>query len=80
MGRAQRPANRPLIDTVELEMTDGALILTPHAMVPETIAKHGTLIIRAENAEDPFPLVVATLLRINPSNSFTPVRAFTPKL
>jgi hypothetical protein len=69
-----------LIDTVRGQMGGGeAQILVPHALVPATIGRQGTLTIRGTNSEGKFPLVVVTALRINPSNSFTPIRAFTQK-
>jgi hypothetical protein len=51
----------------------GARIFTLHALAPETLGLQGTLVIRPTN------LLVATGLRINPSNSFTPLRAFVTK-
>ncbi len=48
---------------------------TLHALSAETIGIQGTLVIRAENSRAP---IVATGLRITPSNSFTPIRAFVP--
>lgn len=50
-------------------------ILTLHAVAQETIGKQGTMLIRAATGQ-----LVATALRINPSNSFTPVRASVPGL
>jgi len=74
-----RDSDDNLIDIVYLSMYDETLILIPHARVPATLGKYGTLIIRATNMEDEVPLIVATALRINPTNSFTPMRAFVPK-
>ena len=53
----------------------GAQILTLHALAPETVGLAGTLVINSGS-----DFVVATGLRINPSNSFTPMRAFIPNL
>lgn len=53
----------------------GSQILTLNALAPETIGIQGTLAIRGGAA-----FITATALRINPSNSFTPMRAFVPKL
>jgi len=53
-------------------------ILTPHALAPETIGLQGTMVIRAVNAATR-GLITATGLRVNPSNSFTPIRGFVPR-
>ncbi len=67
-----------LIRTVNITMPNGsAQILTLHALVPETIGIQGTLVIRGQNSNG--ANVTATALRINPSNSFTPMRAFIPR-
>ena len=50
-------------------------ILTLHVLAPETVGAFGTLVIRSPGVSVP---VTATGLRINPSNSFTPLRAFIP--
>lgn len=69
-----RNAANQIIRTLTIPMRDGeSQILTLHALAPETIGSMGTLVIRSGTA-----FVVATALRINPSNSFTPVRAFIP--
>jgi hypothetical protein len=71
-------SNGPL-QSVSVSLQSGeAQILSPHALAPNTIGQHGTMIIRATNAATR-PLIVATGLRINPSNSFTPLRTFVPK-
>lgn len=57
----------------------GSQILTPHVLAPETIGLHGTLVIRGVNSGG-MALITATALRINPTNSFTPMRAFVPHL
>jgi len=48
---------------------------TLHALSAETIGIQGTVVIRALNSR---AFLVATGLRITPSNSFTPIRAFVP--
>jgi hypothetical protein len=48
-------------------------IYTLSGLAPETIGIEGTLVFLASGG-----LVTATALRINPTNSFTPVRAFIP--
>lgn len=70
-----------LVRTVEVAaMAAGSSqILTLHAMAPETLNTGGILTIRATNSAGTIGLVTATALRINPSNSFTPIRAFVPR-
>jgi len=51
-------------------------LLTLHVVAPETIGISGTLVISGANDST---LFTATALRINPSNSFTPIRAWVPK-
>ena len=66
-----------LIRTVNLTMnTFESQILTLHVLVPETIGIQGTLVIRGQNSDG--AVITATALRINPSNSFTPMRTFIP--
>ena len=73
-----RDADDAIIDTVTIEMSGAeAQILSLHALVPATIGKQGSLAIVGENTEDGLAEIVVTALRINPSNSFTPVRSFT---
>jgi hypothetical protein len=63
-----------LVRSVPVDLPGGgARILSLHALAPETLGLQGTLVIRPSN------LVVATGLRINPSNSFTPLRTFVTK-
>jgi hypothetical protein len=50
-------------------------ILTLHVLAPETIGIQGTLVIRSQSGG---ALITATALQINPTNSFTPLRAFVP--
>jgi len=51
-------------------------ILTLHVLAPETIGIQGTLVIRSQSGGG--ALITATALQINPTNSFTPLRAFVP--
>jgi len=65
-----------LVRSVTVQMSAlGSQILTLNSLAPETIGIQGTLAIRGNGA-----FITATALRINPSNSFTPMRAFVPKL
>jgi hypothetical protein len=67
-----------VIRTISLPFRAGeAQILVPHALAPETIGLHGTLIINGTNPSTT-AFITATALRINPSNSFTPMRTFVP--
>ena len=52
-------------------------ILTLHVLSQETIGIQGTLVIRGSNLSQT-AFITATGLKINPSNSFTPIRAFVP--
>jgi hypothetical protein len=62
--------------TVNLNFTaQASQILALDALAPETVGIDGTLIIRSVT---PGALFTATGLRINPTNSFTPLRAFVP--
>jgi hypothetical protein len=68
-------ANR-LIRTISLTMPSlTSQILTLHVLSQETIGIAGTLAIRGQN-NNSTALITATALRINPTNSFTPVRAW----
>lgn len=70
-------AANQLIRTVTVNMVaDEAQLITLHVMAQETIGIQGKLVIRGQNSLGGF--VTATALRINPSNSFTPMRAFVP--
>jgi hypothetical protein len=72
-------AANQIIRTVNVTLASlASQILTLHVLAPETIGTQGTLAIRGQNSSGAF--IVATALRINPSNSFTPIRAFVPKL
>jgi hypothetical protein len=52
-------------------------ILTLNVLVPATIGLQGTLVIQGQNTGAPAS-ITATAIRINPTNSFTPIRAFVP--
>jgi hypothetical protein len=68
--------NNNFVRTIPLSFSSlSSQILTLAALAPETIGIQGTLVIRGQNATG---LVTVTGLRINPSNSFTPLRAFVP--
>ena len=68
--------NNRILRTVNVAFTGlSSQIMTLGAIAPETIGIQGTLIIRGQGSTG---LVTATGLRINPSNSFTPLRAFVP--
>ena len=74
-----RGTGNQLIKTVSVTLQNAeSQIVSPHALAPETIGLHGTMIIRGTN-EATRALIAATALRINPSNSFTPMRAFVPR-
>jgi len=74
-----RGTTNQLIRTLSVTLQPAeSQILSPHALAPETIGQQGTMIIRGTNTAAR-ALVTATALRINPSNSFTPIRAFTPR-
>jgi hypothetical protein len=69
-------ANGTIRRTVNLTMRQlESQLQLLHVIAPETVGIQGTLVIRAQ-ARDSF--FVATALRINPSNSFTPQRAWVP--
>jgi hypothetical protein len=53
----------------------GCQIITLNTLAPATNGLQGTLSIKSGSA-----MVTATALRINPSGSFTPIRAFVPNL
>lgn len=55
----------------------GSQILTLEAIAPQAIGNQGFMVVTASNAATT-GLLTATSLRINPSDSFTPVRAFVP--
>jgi len=70
-------ANNNILRTVNLTFPAlSSQILTLHVIAPETIGIQGTLVIYGQNPTG--VLVTATGLRINPSNSFTPLRAWIP--
>ena len=69
-----------LMRTVPITMRGGeSQIITLGSIAPETLGTQGTLVIRGRNTAGGYPLIVATALRVNPSNSFTPMRTFVPK-
>lgn len=69
-------ANNRLLRTVNLPFSALETQIVPlHVLAQETIGIQGTLGIRSPNSS---VLITATALRINPSNSFTPIRAFIP--
>ena len=69
-------ARNNLLTTVNIPLSAlGATIFALHALAPQTIGILGTLVIRSPTSS---VLITATALRINPSNSFTPLRAFIP--
>ncbi len=70
-------ANNNLLRTVPISMnTRESQILTLHVLSPETIGIEGTLAFHGTSTAP--VLIVATALRIDPSDSFTPMRAFVP--
>jgi hypothetical protein len=52
----------------------GCEIVILNSLAPETNGKMGTLAISGPGA-----FITATALRMNPSNSFTPIRTFVPR-
>jgi hypothetical protein len=67
---AKRTNGLGLNDDIE---SQGSQILTLQTLAPETIGIQGTIVIRSQGGT---ALITATGLRINPTNSFTPLRAF----
>lgn len=73
-----RNFNNELLRTVPITMPDSSSqILTLHTLSPETLGIQGTLIFKVTT---PSANITVTGLRINPSNSFTPLRAFLPPI
>ena len=67
-------SNNPIV-TVPVSMNIlTSQILTLHVIAPQTIGIQGTLVISGQNGA----LITITALQVNPTNSFTPVRAFVP--
>jgi hypothetical protein len=65
-----------LIESVPVTFVGlGSQILTMETIAPGIVGRQGFLVIRASNASTT-GLLTATALRINPTDSFTPVRAF----
>ena len=74
-----RDTNNQLLTTVPVPMTSlSSQILTLHVIAPGIVGLQGTLVIRGQNSAGSLALITATALRINPSNSFTPMRSFIP--
>ena len=72
-------AGNKSIQTVNVTLPElGSQILTLDVLAPAIIGLEGTLVISGMNSAGSLALVTATALRINPSNSFTPMRAFVP--
>ena len=65
-----------LITTVPITLAaSGSTIFTLHVMAPQTIGILGTLVFRSPSSS---VLLTVTGLRVNPTDSFTPLRAFVP--
>jgi hypothetical protein len=68
--------NNNLLGTIPIPMQPGASsILGLSSIAPQTVGIQGTLVIRSGSSTLP---VTITSLRIDPSNSFTPLRSFIP--
>lgn len=68
-----RDTNNNILTTVNFPLAaSGSSIFSLHSLAPQTIGVLGTLVLRSQS------LIVATGLRVNPTNSFTPLRAFIP--
>jgi hypothetical protein len=71
-----RDMNNNLITTVNIPLAaSGSTIFTLSDVAPQTTGILGTLVIRSPSTS---VLLTATGLRVNPTNSFTPLRAFVP--
>jgi len=70
-------SNQLIAKTTGVLKTFESQILSVNSLLPATVGLQGTLVIRGQNNAG-FALVTATGLRINSSNSFTPMRAFVP--
>jgi hypothetical protein len=82
MAMDVRDTNNALIDGATFSFTARASqILTLHALTPATIGASGTLIFRSTSI-DPLTggasFITVTSLRVDPSNSFAPVRSWVP--
>lgn len=65
-----------VLRTLNLTLRAGeSQLQTLHSLSAETIGVQGTVVIRAQTSR---AFIVATGLRLTPSNSFTPIRAFVP--
>jgi hypothetical protein len=68
--------NNNLITTVNIPLpASGSTIFMLHVLAPQTTGILGTLVIRSPSSS---VLLTVTGLRVNPTNSFTPLRAFVP--
>lgn len=73
-----RNFNNQLLRTVPITMPNSSSqILTLNELSPETLGIQGTLIFKVTT---PSAYITVTGLRINPSGSFTPLRAFIPPI
>jgi hypothetical protein len=63
--------------TVTLNTLESQILTLP-SIAPATVGLQGVLEIRGQNSTGQVALITATALRINASNSFTPIRAFVP--
>jgi hypothetical protein len=63
--------------TIALNTLESQILTLPD-IAPATIGFQGVLEIRGQNTTGAIALITATALRINASNSFTPIRAFVP--
>ena len=69
-------SNNTLLRTVAIPFYGlQSQIITLHSIAPESIGVLGSLTIRTPSSKI---LATATGLRLTPSNSFTPLRAFVP--
>lgn len=73
------PSNGQILSDFIVLPAAGTRILYLDVWAPETLGYNGTLLVHATNAFGEVPLVTATALRINPSNSFTPLKTYVTK-
>jgi hypothetical protein len=77
-----RDIDNYLVRSVFLTLGPGTTqLLSLHSIAPETIGIQGTLVIRGQTNDSStsgVALVTVTALRVDPSNSFAPVRAWVP--
>jgi hypothetical protein len=69
-----RDINNTVVRTLNIPLPamGSQILMTLQSLAPETIGTQGTIVIRSPSTA----LITATGLRINPTNSFTPLRAF----